>query len=166
MSTIIDDLPPGRLPAKHNPPKVKIEFTDQKGAKYFFAVQGPSKENMSKLLEFVESISETQTDIQPEAEQIADTNFSKVYGLVQNKFRFGSFTSSDMLEAYEQHFQLKSTLSTMSTYLARLAERRVLTRSRNGSGWIYRLARQVKPQEDTLSMEATTAPTAAAFIER
>lgn len=144
MSSIIEDLPPGRYPQKHTSPKMKIEFTDQKGAKYSFSIESPSKENVSKLLDFVESISvksnqETQTTSPPLPP--ADTNFNKVFGLVNNKFRFGSFTSADVLEAYEAHFQLRSTLSTISTYLSRLADRGVLTRSRNGAGWIYKLAR-------------------------
>jgi hypothetical protein len=159
MSSIIEDLPLGRLPPpKHSPPKVKIEFTDQKGAKYSFAIEGPSKENMGKLLDFVESISDnTNKNTGPseaqEQQPIADTNFNKVYGLVLNKFRFGSFTSSDVLEAYEQHYQLKSTLSTMSTYLSRLAERGVLSRSRNGAGWIYKLIKQQQLVPDNQQTE-------------
>ena len=145
LSTIIDDLPIATIPPKQSPPKVKIEFTDQKGAKYSFAVEGPSKENMVKIMEFVETISVKQSDTPTAPETaIIDTNFNKVLGLVQNKFRFGSFTSSDVLQAYEQHFQLHTTLSTISTYLARLAERGLLSRSRNGSGWIYKL---LKPQQ-------------------
>ncbi len=146
MSSIIEDLPPGRLPPKCTPPKVKIQFTDQKGAKYSLAVEGPSKENMDKLLDFVQSISNNSNDTTlretKEEHSILDTNFNKVYGLVLNKFRFGSFTSSDVLEAYEQHYQLRSTLSTVSTYLSRLAERGVVSRSRNGAGWIYKLIKE------------------------
>ena len=156
LSTIIDDLPIARIPPKQAAPKVKIEFTDQKGAKYSFAIEGPSKENMMKIMEFVETISVKQSDTPTTPETaIIDTNFNKVLGLVQNKFRFGSFTSSDVLEAYEQHFRLHTTLSTISTYLARLAERGLLTRSRNGSGWIYKL---LKPQQqpEQLSEPQTT----------
>lgn len=163
MSNIIEDLPLGSLPPKRTPPKVKIEFTDQRGAKYSFAVEGPSKENMGKLLDFVQSISENEnTDAglreTQEQQPIPDTNFNKVYGLVLNKFRFGSFTSSDVLEAYEQHYQLRSTLSTMSTYLSRLAERGVLSRSRNGAGWIYKLVKQQNSQLQQPTLENGQTP--------
>jgi hypothetical protein len=103
-------------------------------------------------MEFVETISVKQPSNPSIAEQnniIIDTNFNKVFGLVQNKFRFGSFTSADVLGAYEQHFQLHTTLSTISTYLARLSERGLLTRSRNGSGWIYKLVKIQQQREDT-----------------
>jgi hypothetical protein len=149
MSSIIEDLPPGRYPQRQASPKMKIEFTDQKGAKYSFSIESPSKENVSKLLDFVESVSVKSNQETQNASSLpppADTNFNKVFGLVSNKFRFGSFTSADVLEAYETHFQLRSTLSTISTYLSRLADRGVLTRSRNGAGWIYRLARRKEEQ--------------------
>lgn len=161
MSSIIEDLPPGRLPPRHASPRIKIEFTDEKGARYSFSVEGPSKENMSKILDFVNSISNTSSsssNSSVEPEPIPDTNFSRLFGLVQNKFRFGSFTSSDVLEAYEQHFQLRTTLSTMSTYLARLADRGVVIRSRNGAGWIYRLAREQKNEETPLTPQAESLP--------
>lgn len=157
---IIDDLPLVTLPPKQAPPKLKIEFTDKKGAKYSFAVEGPSKENILKLMDFIETISTKQPELPTSGNSVADTNFNKVFGLVQNKFRFGSFTSSDVLEAYEQHFQLRSTLSTISTYLARLAERGLLTRSRNGSGWIYKLLKiqqqlQQRPNEEITQSSST-----------
>lgn len=158
MSTIIDDLPTKTSPArKQNMPKMKIEFADQKGAKYSLAIDGASKENMGKLLDFIQSISGPADDPPvEETSSIIDTNFNKVLGLVQNKFRFGSFTSNDVFRAYEEHFKLKTTLSTISTYLARLAERHILTRSRNGAGWIYKLTRE--KQIDTISQSTEIEP--------
>jgi hypothetical protein len=160
LSTIIEDLPIQKVPQKQASPKVKIEFTDHKGAKYSFSVEGPSKESMLKLMEFVETISTKQSDSssQNEYDTAVDTNFNKVFGLVQNKFRFGSFTSNDVLEAYEQHYQLHTTLSTISTYLARLAERGLLTRSRNGSGWTYKLVKPQKQEQQSEQKPLETVP--------
>jgi hypothetical protein len=131
------------LPPNHQKKnaKVKIEFTDANGAKYSFAIEGkPSKENMSKVMEFVETISNEPT-AQQEQQTPMDTNFARVYSLIEEKFKFGSFSSSDVLEAYIEEFELQTTLSTISTYLSRLAERGLLARSRNGAGWIYKLVR-------------------------
>jgi hypothetical protein len=158
--TIIEDLPVPKMPSKQAVPKVKIEFTDQKGAKYSFAVEGPSKENMMKLMEFVETVSVKQSDTTTLVDNnIIDTNFNKVFGLVENKFRFGSFTSSDVLEAYEQHFQLHTTLSTISTYLSRLAERGVLTRSRRGYGWTYKLIKRQQETQQALPQDGSQTQT-------
>jgi hypothetical protein len=107
-------------------------------------VEGPSKENMMKVMDLVDSISSKEKASLSQNYNdttVIDTNFNKVFGLVQNKFRLGSFTSKDILEAYEEHFKLPTTLSTISTYLSRLASRGLLMRSRNGSGWVYRLPR-------------------------
>ena len=132
-------------------PKIKIEFNDVEGAKYSFAVKGGvSKENMIKLIDFVQSVSpkttqnsSTLTDSNHSSDDPmgTDTNFARVYLLLETKFRFGSFTSTDVREACHDELGLVLSLSTASTYLSRLTERDLLTRSRNGAGWIYRLAR-------------------------
>ena len=136
----MNSLPMGRSNKKA--PKIKIEFSDSAGAKYSFAVEGGmSKDNMARLMEFVESMSsEPQHQGQEDYSNI-DTNFSRVYGLLMTKFKFGSFTSTDVLEAYQDEVGVDVSLSTISTYLSRLAERGLVTRTRNGSGWIYKLVR-------------------------
>ena len=95
------------------------------------------------MVDFANQLSCTQ-DTNPQSTQPdysnIDTNFSRVYGLLETKFKFGSFTSSDVLEAYEQEFDAQTTLSTISTYLSRLTDRGLLNRVRNGSGWIYKLS--------------------------
>src|SRR5579864_1296219 len=140
---------------KKNAAKVKIEFTDSSGAKYSFAIEGrPSKENLGKVMEFVETISTNDSQAQQEQQQTPiDTNFARVYELIETKFKFGSFTSSDVLEAYMHEFELSTTLSTISTYLSRLAERGLLNRSRNGAGWIYKLVRQEQAIAGELPLE-------------
>ena len=101
------------------------------------------------MVDFVNQLSYTQdTNLQssqPDYSNI-DTNFSRVFGLLETKFKFGSFSSSDVLEAYEEEFNVQTTLSTISTYLSRLTDRGLLSRVRNGSGWIYKLLR-IAPQQ-------------------
>ena len=126
-------------------PRIKIEFTDTSGAKYSLSVEGGmSKESMAKMVDFANEMSSPQdTTLQnpePDYSNI-DTNFSRVYGLLETKFKFGSFTSSDVLEAYEQEYDTQTTLSTISTYLSRLTQRGLLNRTRTGLGWNYKLVR-------------------------
>lgn len=148
-------------PKKKNT-KVKIEFTDSNGAKYSFAIEGrPTKENMSKVIDFVGAMSGGEEE--PTQQAPIDTNFARVYGLVETKFKFGSFSSSDVLDAYVYEFDLPTTLSTISTYLSRLAERGLLNRSRIGAGWIYRLAKQ---EQQLPVQELPTAGPPANYIPR
>ena len=96
-------IPPEELPlsvayrAPQKAVKVKIEFSDNSGTKYSFNIEGNSKDNISKLLDFANSISTKETDV-PETQEPIDTNFGRVYTLIQDRFRLGSFTSSDILE--------------------------------------------------------------------
>jgi len=138
-----------------------MEFNDTSGARYSFSVEGGiSKENVTKLVDFVNQLSNTQNtnqqNTQPDYSNI-DTNFSRVYGLLETKFKFGSFSSSDVLEAYGQEFDAQTPLSTISTYLSRLTDRGLLSRIRNGSGWIYKLVR-LTPQEQTVLAEQQDIP--------
>lgn len=119
--------------------KVRLDFTDSKGARYLINIERPTKESLGKLLDFVDSVSNHDSN-NYSLDGPIDTNFARVYGLVQTKLKFGSFNSNDVLQAYEHEFHLPSTLSTISTYLARLSNRGLLIRQRSGFGWTYRLA--------------------------
>ena len=130
------------------PVKIKIEFSDDSGTKYSFNIEGSSKDNVNKLIDFAQTISAKQTPM-VDHESI-DTNFAKLYGLLESRFRFGLFTSSDVLQAYQQDFQTPTSHSIISTYLSRLTQRGLLTRAHHGSGWIYRLARGEQQRENMI----------------
>ena len=151
-------IPPEEIPLASLAPKqaakavkVKIEFADENGAKYSFNIEGSSKENIAKLIDFAQSVSAKQAPDKPQEEPM-DTNFARVYTLIQDRFRFGSFTSGDVLEAYQEEFKISTSLSIISTYLSRLAMRNLLTRSRHGSGWIYKLPKVEQSQGLTSSI--------------
>lgn len=137
---------PGETP---KPVRIKIEFSDDSGTKYSFNIEGSSKDNINKLIDFAQTISTRQTPLADH--EIVDTNFAKLYGLLESRFRFGLFTSNDVLEAYQQDFQTPTTQSTISTYLSRLTHRGFLTRARHGSGWIYKLARDEHQRQNMIA---------------
>jgi hypothetical protein len=66
----------------------------------------------------------------------------RIWALVDAKFPYGSFTSSDILELYEDTYNEPIKLSIISTYLSRYAERGRLERVRQGKEWVYRASRQ------------------------
>lgn len=81
-------------------------------------------------------------DDQVESPQLSkDTSFGRLYHLIENKFPLGSFTSTDILEAYEDEYNRPARLSTISTYLSRLERKNLLTRQRTPSGLIYKRVR-------------------------
>jgi len=140
------------LKAPQRPVKIKIEFADDTGTKYSFNIEGTSKENIGKLIDFAQSVS-TKDPQNAEPQEPMDTNFARVYTLIQDRFRFGSFTSSDTLAAYQEEFQTPTSLSIVSTYLSRLASRGLLTRSRHGSGWIYKLPKAQQATHQVVANE-------------
>lgn len=131
----------------HKPVKIKIEFSDESGTKYSFNIEGTSKDNINKLIDFAQSVAKPSQE-----ESIAiDTNFAKLYGLLESRFRFGSFTSTDVLAAYQEDFRIQTSLSVISTYLSRMNSRGLLTRQRHGSGWIYKLARSEEQRKELIA---------------
>jgi hypothetical protein len=142
---------PGELPPNNSKPvKIKIEFNDDTGTKYTFNIEGSSKDNINKLIDFAQTISTKRT--RPKEQEPIDTNFAKLYGLLQTRFQFSTFTSNDVLHAYQQDLQIPTSLSVISTYLSRLASRGLLTRNHHGSGWVYKLMR-TQHHEDTIPEE-------------
>ncbi len=117
--------------------KIKIHLDDGQGGKYSLSVEGNvTREKIIKVFELMELL---------DMEQVADhdreaTNSigSKIINIVENKFSFGDFTSSQLLEAYEDEYNEPVKLSVISTYLARYTDRGALARKRSSREWLYR----------------------------
>jgi predicted transcriptional regulator len=66
------------------------------------------------------------------------TFFGKVQTLLETTFAAGDFSSSDVAREFEDKYGQPVKLSTISTYLARLADRHYIKRERFGNSWVYR----------------------------
>ncbi|HKX82127.1 MAG TPA: hypothetical protein VJL54_07710 [Nitrososphaera sp.] len=125
--------------------KFRIELEDAEGSKYNLSLEGNiSKDKILKIVEFmdllnIESPANGHSGVpQPAPASVGD----RIWGLVQDRFPYGSFTSSDILELYEDQFNEPIKLSIVSTYLSRYSERGRLSRVRQGKEWVYRSARE------------------------
>ena len=115
--------------------KIRIQLDDGEGGKYLLSVEGNvTREKIIKVFELMELL-----DME-KVEEGANLNSvgSKISNIVENKFSFGDFTSSELLEAYEDEFNEPIKLSVISTYLSRFAGRGMLERKRNSREWLYR----------------------------
>lgn len=139
--------------------RFKIELEDAEGSKYNLSLEGNiSKEKIMKIVEFMDLI-----NIEPNENnerEIYGSNRStpasvgdKIWNLVEGKFPYGGFTSTDILELYEDQYNEPIKLSIISTYLSRYTERGRLIRTRQGKEWIYKMARQqpMQPQPSSPS---------------
>jgi predicted transcriptional regulator len=67
---------------------------------------------------------------------------SKIWSIIENKFPFTSFTSSDILEMYREEYEEQIKLDVIATYLSRYHKKGKLNRSKKAKEWIYKVSRQ------------------------
>lgn len=123
--------------------KFRIELEDAEGSKYNLSLEGNiSKEKIVKIMDFMDLLNmEGEAPRDVELSRPASVG-DRIWALVDTKFPYGSFTSSDILELYEDSYNEPIKLSIISTYLSRYAERGRLARTRQGKEWVYKTTRQ------------------------
>jgi|ETNmetMinimDraft_20_1059909.scaffolds.fasta_scaffold31745_2 hypothetical protein len=118
--------------------KMKVEFTDEEGGKFTLSLEGIlSKEKMTKIIEVFEYLGGDKTKNENDNDNNTNTCFAKVINLIEEKYSTTYFTSSQLLELYEDTYQTPIKKSTISTYLNRLTDQRLVKRNRNSHGFIY-----------------------------
>ena len=117
--------------------RIRINLEDTDGAKFKFDIEGNvTKDKVLKLFELMDLMN-------IEEEQAPDLGSvgGKIWNVVENYFPAGKFTSSDVLEKYEDEYNQPIKLSVISTYLARFASRNRIERKRTGREWSYQIIR-------------------------
>jgi hypothetical protein len=140
--------------------RFKIELEDAEGSKYNVSLEGNiSKDKIMKIVEFMDLLNIESTG-NNESETYSNNKSStpasvgdRLWSLIDGKFPYGGFTSTDILELYEDQYNEPIKLSIISTYLSRYSERGRLGRTRQGKEWIYKMTRQQ-------SMQAQPSPSA------
>jgi hypothetical protein len=129
--------------------KFRIELEDAEGSKYNLSLEGnASKEKIMKIVEFMDllNIESERNDEEEVLTRASGSVGDRIWSLVEGKFPYGGFTSTDILELYEDQFNEPIKLSIISTYLSRYSDRGRLVRTRQGKEWIYKIARQQQAQ--------------------
>ena len=117
--------------------RIRIDVQDQDGAKYDFKIEGNvTKEKVLKIFELMDLI-----NIEEDQAPNLDTVGGKIWNVIESSFPAGRFTSSEVLEKYEDEYNEPIKLSVISTYLARFASRNRIERTRAGREWSYQLIR-------------------------
>ena len=134
--------------------KIKIELEDAEGGKYNLSLDGNiTKDKVIKVFELIDLLNiegqsnnnnnnNTNAEIHPHHKSLASVG-SKIWSIVETKFPYSTFTSSDILESYEDEYNEPIKLSVISMYLSRYSERNKLMRSKRGKEWIYKISRQL-----------------------
>lgn len=117
--------------------RIKIEVEDEEGTRYTLALEGKiSRDKLMKAVDMLE-IMDVPIDHSYKAPD-QETFFGKVMTLLETEFAVGDFSSSDVARGFEEKYNQPVKLSTVSTYLARLADRQYIKRERFGNSWVYR----------------------------
>ena len=117
--------------------RIPIDVQDKDGAKYDFKIEGNvTKEKVLKIFELMDLIN-IEEDQAPNLDSIG----GKIWNIVENSFPVGKFTSSTVLEKYEDEYNEPIKLSVVSTYLSRFASRNKIERARIGREWSYQIIR-------------------------
>jgi len=117
--------------------RIRIDVQDQDGAKYDFKIEGNvTKEKVLKIFELMDLI-----NIEEEQAPNLDSVGGKIWNVIGSSFPAGRFTSSEVLEKYEDEYNEPIKLSVVSTYLARFASRNRVERTRTGREWSYQIIR-------------------------
>ena len=114
--------------------RIRIDMEDSDGAKYDIKLEGNvTREKVLKIFEMMDLM-----NIEDEKETTnIDSVGAKIWYIIDKFYPMGKFTSSDLLEKYEDEYNEPIKLSIISTYLARFSTKGKMNRVKTGREWTY-----------------------------
>ena len=114
--------------------RIRIDMEDSDGARYDIKIEGNvTRDKVLKIFEMMDLM-----NIEDEQEVTnMDSVGSKIWHVVDKFFPMGKFTSTNILEKYEDEFNEPVKLSVISTYLSRFSLKDRIDRVRTGRVWTY-----------------------------
>jgi hypothetical protein len=129
--------------------KMRVELFDSEGNRYTIAFEGQvTRDKALRLLDLVELLGGMPSEgATSSAGNVLTGNnlsrFEKVRLVIQKNFPLIWFSSKDIQSVYEQELKEPISLSTVSTYLARMTKRGLLLRAGESSNLKYKVAPQI-----------------------
>jgi len=114
--------------------RIRIDMEDSDGARYDIKLEGNvTREKVLKIFEMMDlmNIEEEQGPTN------LDSTGAKIWHIVDKFFPMGKFTSTNILEKYEDEYNEPVKLSIISTYLSRFSTKGKIDRIRTGREWTY-----------------------------
>jgi hypothetical protein len=121
--------------------KLKLEISDLDGNRYTLTFEGRmSREKLNNLLDLIDLLGGTKGNGSSEISSYQnESKFGKVFSIMKQKFIIPWFSSKDIQVAYEQELCEPISLSTVSTYLSRMADQGVLSKKGPANNRRYKL---------------------------
>ena len=122
--------------------QVRIDVEDNDGVKTKISIEGNvTREKVLKIFELMEMVNIEEHDNSPKI----DTVGGKIWYLVDKYYPTGRFTSSEILERYEDEYNEPIKLSVISTYLSSFNTKNNFQRAKRGREWAYQAIISPKP---------------------
>lgn len=124
--------------------RIRIDMEDADGARYDIKLEGNvTREKVLKIFEMMDLM-----NIEEEQETTnMDSIGSKIWHIVDKFFPIGKFTSTNILEKYEDEYNKPVKLSIISTYLSRFSTKGKIDRIRTGREWTYQTIKLGQKQQ-------------------
>ena len=124
--------------------RIRIDMEDTDGARYDIKLEGNvTREKVLKIFEMMDLM-----NIEEEQETTnMDSTGSKIWHIVDKFFPMGKFTSTNILEKYEDEYNEPVKLSIISTYLSRFSTKGKIDRIRTGREWTYQAIKLSQKQQ-------------------
>ena len=124
--------------------RIRIDMEDSDGAKYDIKLEGNvTREKVLKIFEMMDLM-----NIEEEQEiNNIDSIGAKIWHIVDKFFPMGKFTSTNILEKFEDEYNEPVKLSVISTYLSRFSTKGKINRVRTGREWTYQTIKLSQKQQ-------------------
>lgn len=125
--------------------RIRIDMEDADGARYDIKLEGNvTREKVLKIFEMMDLM-----NIEEEEQKTTnmDSTGSKIWHIVDKFFPMGKFTSTNILEKYEDEYNEPVKLSIISTYLSRFSTKGKIDRTRTGREWTYQAIKLSQKQQ-------------------
>ena len=114
--------------------RIRIDMEDTDGAKYDIKLEGNvTRDKVLKIFEMMDLMNIEQGPETPNLDSVG----AKIWNIIDKHFPVGKFTSTEILEKYEDEYDEPVKLSVISTYLSRFASKGRVERSKIGREWSY-----------------------------
>ncbi len=114
--------------------RIRIDIEDAEGANFNLNLTGNiTREKVLKAFELLDLMNIEDVEESPQLDSLR----SKIWHVVDKHFPTGKFTSSEVLEKYEDEYNEPITLSKISVYLSRFSGKGRIERARTGREWSY-----------------------------
>jgi len=123
--------------------RIRIDINDDEDNKITISLEGRlTREKVLQILDLVDLLSGSQmADSSPDGSELS--KFEEIQNILWRKFPIGWFTSQEVIVVYEDVFDKPIGLSTVSTYLSRLAEKGILMKSGAATKRRYKIVKNV-----------------------